>query len=284
MIEDNAYNTLTARNQAFIPGALQKRLRQTTLVITGCGLGGVIAEAALRTGFTHIRLIDGDRVEAHNLNRQNFRNSDVDCSKTDAVAERLRAIHPHAQIESVPKFLDEDNAARLLHGAGVIVDTIDFRSPLAIRALHATAREQGIPVVAPMSVGWGGAALVFHPRGPSLADLLGHDAYASVPDFVSAFARLMRRYAAVFPPYALGVLSQILDAGNVCPISQLCPGSYTAAGLSVTLAVRIVAGETVPLAPELVLLDPLTAGSVAAAPELHANEFESTHDALKVCL
>ena len=58
-------------------------------MIAGCGIGSTIAEACVRLGFEHLTLIDKDRVEAHNLNRQDFAAADIGTPKVDALARRL---------------------------------------------------------------------------------------------------------------------------------------------------------------------------------------------------
>ena len=254
-----SYAELTSRNSGFISADLQHSIRSTRLLIAGCGLGGVIAEVAVRTGFTQLCLVDGDRVESHNLNRQIFHAQDIGQFKVDGLASRLRAINPEVSVKAVPLMLDGHNAADLVATADLVVDSIDFRDPAAIGELHQHARRQGKPVLAPLAVGWGGAAFVFRPDGVSLADLLdlAGPEPVDVPTYVEAFARLMNRYAAAFPGYALRVLQRVLEEKEICPFSQLGPGTYAAASLSVLLAVRMLAKESVPSAPEMILVDPL---------------------------
>lgn len=60
------------RNFLYISEANQKRIKNFRIFIGGCGLGSVIAECALRLGFENLTVIDGDKVELSNLNRQNL--------------------------------------------------------------------------------------------------------------------------------------------------------------------------------------------------------------------
>ena len=63
------------------------------ITVVGCGgTGGFVAEALCRlyTGRrAEIALVDHDRVEPHNLLRQNFYSQDVGRYKSEALAERL---------------------------------------------------------------------------------------------------------------------------------------------------------------------------------------------------
>lgn len=67
--------------------------RDPRIVLVGCGgTGGFVAEALCRlyTGReARIVLVDHDRVEPHNLLRQNFHREDVGRFKSEALAERL---------------------------------------------------------------------------------------------------------------------------------------------------------------------------------------------------
>ena len=251
------YAGLVSRNAGFIPPDLQERIRGTRLLVAGCGLGGVIAELAVRTGFSRLGIVDGDRVERHNLNRQAFSAEDVGRFKVDALADRLRAINPEAEVRDFAVMVDGDNAGEFVASHDLVVDAVDFRDPAAIRALHGAARAQGKSVVASLAVGWGGGALVFRPGGPTLGDLLGPDGAADAPaTYVEAFARMMRRYADLLPEYAERVLSRVLDSKEICPLSQIGPGTFAAASLAVTLLARLLSEERVPEAPDLLMVDP----------------------------
>ena len=71
------YAELTQRNVGYVSDDLQARIRATRVLIAGCGIGSSFAEAAVRLGFEHITLVDGDTVAATNLNRQTFTAEDV---------------------------------------------------------------------------------------------------------------------------------------------------------------------------------------------------------------
>jgi hypothetical protein len=62
----------------------------------------------------------------------------------------------------------------------------------------------------------------------------------------------------VFPEYAVRVISRILETKEICPFSQIGAGNFAAASLTVMLAVRILAGEKVPCAPKMLLIDPMS--------------------------
>lgn len=261
------YVRLVSRNAGFIPVDLQESIRNARVLIAGCGLGGVIAEVAVRTGFSNLGLIDGDCVEDHNLNRQMFSVRDIGQFKAASLAAKLAEINPNAHLRAFNVMLDTENVRDLVAAYDLIIDTVDFRDPVAIRALHAEARAQHKCVIAPFAVGWGGAALIFQPDGPSLEDLMGTAGSACSPAaHTEAFARMMRQYASALPDYAMKVLSRVLDSKDICPFSQIGSGNFAVASLTVMLAVRLLAGEALPQAPDMLLLDPMGSPVVCAHP------------------
>jgi molybdopterin-synthase adenylyltransferase len=66
------YDTFVTRNSGYIDHATQAKIRSSRLLFAGCGLGSSTVICAARSGFQHFVLIDGDTIDAHNLNRQFF--------------------------------------------------------------------------------------------------------------------------------------------------------------------------------------------------------------------
>jgi tRNA A37 threonylcarbamoyladenosine dehydratase len=113
------------------------------------GLGGVgtwAAEALARSGVAHLRLIDLDHVSESNTNRQvHALDGEYGRAKVQSMAERVAAIHPLAQVETVEDFVTAHNAGELLAGLDLVVDCIDQAAAKA--AMVAWARHRGLPIV-----------------------------------------------------------------------------------------------------------------------------------------
>ena len=70
------------------------------------GVGGYVAEALVRSGVGKITVVDGDVVEASNINRQIIALSDnIGQPKVDAISLRLKAINPDVIVHAHNMFL-----------------------------------------------------------------------------------------------------------------------------------------------------------------------------------
>ncbi|MCI4350796.1 MAG: ThiF family adenylyltransferase [Thermoplasmata archaeon] len=80
--------------------SLQRQLRAARVTILGVGaIGGATAESLAAAGVGRMRLIDPDRVETSNLNRQLlYGSTDVGRSKVEVAAEHLRDLNPHLRV------------------------------------------------------------------------------------------------------------------------------------------------------------------------------------------
>jgi hypothetical protein len=96
-------------------------------LVTVCGagaLGANLAETLARMGLRRLRVIDRDRVEAHNLSTQPWLQQDVGGQKARVLANMLyRAVG--ARVEAQPATLTSQNAGQLLGGSAVVVDAFD---------------------------------------------------------------------------------------------------------------------------------------------------------------
>ena len=74
---------------------IQERLDRGRVAVAGLGgLGSCVAVALARIGVGHLHLIDHDRVDLTNLNRQQYFMRHVGMYKTDALREQLLEINP----------------------------------------------------------------------------------------------------------------------------------------------------------------------------------------------
>lgn len=104
----------------------QEKFQKATVAI--CGLGGLgsnIAISLTRAGVGKLILIDYDRVDPSNLNRQQYKMNQLGMYKTEALAENLREITPYIELEYHTVKMTEDNIKELLQDADIVCEAFD---------------------------------------------------------------------------------------------------------------------------------------------------------------
>jgi tRNA A37 threonylcarbamoyladenosine dehydratase len=149
------------------PEAVEKLARAHVVVLGLGGVGSFAAEALARAGVGRLTLVDGERIDETNVNRQlHALDGEVGRPKAEALAERLRRIAPAAVVEAVCEPYGEETAARLVPEAGVdfVVDAVDT----VVAKLHVIDRcvALHIPIVTAL-----GAARRLDPTAVQLTDL-----------------------------------------------------------------------------------------------------------------
>ncbi|HOV68173.1 MAG TPA: HesA/MoeB/ThiF family protein [Methanoregulaceae archaeon] len=150
----------------------QVRLKRAHIVIAGAGgLGSPVAIYLAVAGVGRLTLIDHDRVEATNLNRQVLHgDADLGRPKVESGAGRLRALNPSIQVEGRRVTITEENVADLVGQADGIVDAMD-NYPVRF-LLNRVAYMRGIPLFHGAVRGFHGQATTCVPgQGPCLACL-----------------------------------------------------------------------------------------------------------------
>ncbi len=108
-------------------GAGQMRLKAATVAVIGAGgIGSPAIQYLAAAGVGRLVLIDDDRVEPSNLQRQTiFRTEDQGIAKVEAAAIAARRINPHVTVDTHQLRIDPDNAGALLSGVDVVLDGCD---------------------------------------------------------------------------------------------------------------------------------------------------------------
>ncbi len=93
-----------------------------------CGLGGLgsnIAIALARAGIGKLNLIDFDKVDLTNLNRQQYTVLQLGKYKTEALRDTLKEIAPYLEVSINTVRITEENAEDLLKDADIICEAFD---------------------------------------------------------------------------------------------------------------------------------------------------------------
>ncbi|HEX2085547.1 MAG TPA: ThiF family adenylyltransferase [Solirubrobacteraceae bacterium] len=129
----------------------QRRLAAASVLVLGVGgLGCWTAYALASAGVGRLVLVDGDRVELSNLNRQIlFGERDLGRCKAAAAAERLRSFSGSTEVEGVVRRVGSaEEVAALVAGHDLVVDLADTPVGELQRWVDAACFGAGVPYVA----------------------------------------------------------------------------------------------------------------------------------------
>ena len=105
-----------------------KKINNTTVLLVGLGgVGGYALESLARSGIGNFILIDYDKIDISNLNRQIITNNDnIGMGKAMVAKERILSINPSCNVITYDVFLNDENINILdNHNIGYIVDACD---------------------------------------------------------------------------------------------------------------------------------------------------------------
>jgi len=116
--------------QILIPGlgkGGQLKLKRAHVLVAGLGgLGSPSCIYLISAGVGHLTIIDDQRVDRSNLNRQILHwEMDVGRSKAGSAIEKLVAMNPNVRVDSMQKRITPKNVDGLIKGADVVVDGMD---------------------------------------------------------------------------------------------------------------------------------------------------------------
>ena len=132
-----------------------ERLRQSHVLVVGTGgVGAYAAEMLVRAGVGRMTLLDADRVQPSNINRQLCAlHSTVGEEKVRVLECRFKDINPDLRLVVRPEYLEEQDVEALLDGEhyDFIVDAIDTIAPKC--ALIMGAMRRRLRIVSSMGAG-----------------------------------------------------------------------------------------------------------------------------------
>ncbi len=107
---------------------IERQEKFSSAAVAICGLGGLgsnIAVSLARAGVGKLILIDFDCVDISNLNRQQYKASQIGIKKTMALYFNLKEIAPYIDIRLHDVFLTAENAYEYLNDADIICEAFD---------------------------------------------------------------------------------------------------------------------------------------------------------------
>jgi adenylyltransferase/sulfurtransferase len=144
----------------------QEKLRRARVLIIGMGgLGAPAAMYLASAGVGELVIVDFDRVELSNLQRQIVHSTpDVGRPKVDSARDTLHALNPHTRVVAIDHELRGDSLLEQARCADVVVDASDN---LATRFLvNEACVRASVPLVSGAAIRFEGKVLVYRPDVP----------------------------------------------------------------------------------------------------------------------
>jgi len=141
----------------------QEKLKKARVFIAGAGgLGSSSATYLAAAGVGTLRIVDHDKVELSNLNRQVLHwPEDIGQKKVSSAKGKLKRLNPQVKIEAVEEKITEANVSKLVDGYDLIVDAMDNLPTRYL--LNKVAIEKNIPFFHGAVYGFEGRALTVIP-------------------------------------------------------------------------------------------------------------------------
>ena len=256
------YDDIFNRNIGLLSIEEQEKLKQSKLVVFGAGgLGGVIAEILARSGISHLTLVDRDKFEISNLNRQIFAFTDtLGEYKVDVAEKFLKQINPEINIR---KYLEVNsrNISELMNDVHIAVVALDDVVPIVIISRY--ARQTNIPLVEGWAIPFGNVR-VFNKDTPSLEEVYHLNLADKDLEKLSLEERKalnlamlyelkkIRGIQSYYPEFAM----QRISAGKIPSFAPMV--WFTAVMMSIEVIKVLLGWGEIALSPEFSLYDPYT--------------------------
>ena len=105
---------------------VKKKLKNASVGIAGIGgLGSNAAIALVRAGIGRLVLVDFDKVEKSNLDRQYYFLDQIGKPKVDVIKENIRRIDPNVKVETYDLKLERGSMAKPFKDVDVVIEALD---------------------------------------------------------------------------------------------------------------------------------------------------------------
>lgn len=130
------------------PPEMRDKLSAARVAVAGLGgLGSHIAVMLARSGVGHLLLVDFDRVDTTNLNRQAYGIPHLGREKTEALREILEGINPYLDVETRCVRVTAENAPALFAGWPIVCEAFDRAEEKVMLIAAVLARCPGTTIV-----------------------------------------------------------------------------------------------------------------------------------------
>ena len=127
--EDEFYSNLIKRHTKEV----HNKINSNKIAIAGIGgLGSYIAVSLARAGIGGLLLVDFDKVDISNLNRQHYSIKHIGKYKTEALKEQIKEINPFTDIKTLNKKVTSYNAADIFGQYKIVIEAFDIAEQKAM--------------------------------------------------------------------------------------------------------------------------------------------------------
>ncbi len=136
----------------------QRRIRRAKVLVVGAGGLGSSAIAYLAgAGVGKLGIVDGDRVEEHNLQRQIIHAGRIGMNKAESAKRFVEDLNPEVEVDAYPFHINPDNVVEIVKEYDVVVSCPDdFNTRLM---LNDACKILGKPMVHAAIYGFEGEAI-----------------------------------------------------------------------------------------------------------------------------
>lgn len=142
----------------------QERLLASSVLVIGCGgLGSPVILYLAASGVGRLTLVDYDRVDLSNLQRQVAHDTgDLGRLKVESAAETALRLNPSVHVETIPRVLEGEELLEAVGAHDLVVDASDnFETRFGLNRAALAARR---PLVSGAAMRWEGQVAVYDPR------------------------------------------------------------------------------------------------------------------------
>lgn len=250
MKENFNYQHLTDRHKYIIDNIninLIEKIKNTKILFAGCGLGSNICELAARVGFRNFTLIDDDKIELSNINRQKYSWLNVGEKKVDVLKNSIFSINPEANIITYDKRITNDQIKEIYSGHEIIINTIDIDETFF--SLSDIGSSNSL-VIIPMNVIFSTFILLLDGKSEKLYSYFNNSFPTNEIDFITRFIKVNE-----LPEYFKKYIANIESIKKLTNFPQIgITASYTSA-MTLIVMLKYLCNLSIPMSPTPIFQD-----------------------------
>lgn len=163
-----------SRNMKAFSLRQQAEVLGSSVTVVGLGgLGGTVAELLARTGVGTLHVVDGDRFEESNLNRQALCTEEtLEMTKVSAAVNRIRAINSSIVVSPHETYLTEETGPSIIGDSLAVVDCLGGVTERFM--LEKAAKQAARPLISAAMAGLSGHVTTIFPEDRGLELIYGN--------------------------------------------------------------------------------------------------------------